>query len=326
MSPTDETLLRELQAAKAELAEELLEDPNVVGVGVGFAVRDGKLTRELALRIYVRTKFAEELLPQAELLSPERFGGLPIDVIESTYRPGCAVRRSTGSRALRRRPGSRTMWRPSLVGGISIGNPRLRLAGTLGSVFLTRGDGQPMLLTNWHVLLAGVGASGDPVWQPAPGYDAGGEDPFVALVERGVIDARMDAAVARLEGERRSVTDRVLGIGAIEGTAPPELGMEVWKSGAGSGRTRGMVDDASFTYLVQYPGFQQRFEDQVHVVSTTRGPMSCSGDSGALLVESTTKRAVGMLYAEEAGGSHLDFAVASPVRPILEEFGLTLRE
>jgi len=324
MVTVDGKLCERLRTVKEAVSEHLLQDPNVIGLGVGFAVRGGKLTLEPALRVYVRAKFPKELLPKEALFSRNRFDDLPVDVIEGSYRPASTMRYGGQQQSIPDPPESRTMWRPVLVGGISVGNSRLPCGGTLGAVFVAKTDDQPVVLTSWHVLLAGQGAPRDPVCQPAAVYHRSDNDTFIGFVDHGVIDERMDAAIARLEGTRRFTTGRVLSIGMLAGTAEPRLGMEVQKSGAGSGRTQGMIDDASFTYRVQYPGFQQLFKNQLHLISRTGRPMSCAGDSGSVLVEADTRRAVGLLYAEEAAMSSCDFAVASPIIPVLQELNIAL--
>jgi hypothetical protein len=61
---------------------EILNYPNVVGVGVGYRIKSGKPMDELCLVVYVEKK-----VPKAELLArdiiPEEIDGVKLDVVET---------------------------------------------------------------------------------------------------------------------------------------------------------------------------------------------------------------------------------------------------
>jgi len=77
----------EINAAIDELnqvREEWLKRPGVTAVDVGFKIKDGELTDELAIRVHVQRKLPPEALPEHELF-PEHLGNFSVDVIEATY-------------------------------------------------------------------------------------------------------------------------------------------------------------------------------------------------------------------------------------------------
>jgi hypothetical protein len=60
---------------------ELLEKPNVVGVGVGFRQKDGTPTETVALIVMVSRKLPASLLDPADQIPPV-IDGVPVDVQE----------------------------------------------------------------------------------------------------------------------------------------------------------------------------------------------------------------------------------------------------
>ncbi len=79
----------ELNAAIAELnkvRKNLLKQPGVTAADVGYKIRNGKMTDELAIRIHVKRKLPLEAIKEDELL-PERLGRFSVDVIEAEYGP-----------------------------------------------------------------------------------------------------------------------------------------------------------------------------------------------------------------------------------------------
>lgn len=71
--------LARVRAVKAAYEKELLRKPNVVGVGIGFRQREGKLTDELAIVVSVTHKVPlEDLAPEDRI--PGEIEGVPVDV------------------------------------------------------------------------------------------------------------------------------------------------------------------------------------------------------------------------------------------------------
>jgi hypothetical protein len=124
----------------------------------------------------------------------------------------------------------------------------------------------------------------------------------------------VDAALARPLVDS-SIQDEIMTIGAVSGTAPASLGMQVRKSGRTTGLTTGEITVLDATVSVGYgPGQTARFEGQI--VTT---PMSQPGDSGSLLVAGDSLRAVGLLFA----GSDQS-TIHSPIQAVLDCLDVTI--
>ncbi len=79
----------EVNAAIAELdkvRESWRKRPGVTAVDVGYKIKDGKLTDELAIRVYVKRKLPREAISAHELFA-ERLGRFSVDVIGAEYGP-----------------------------------------------------------------------------------------------------------------------------------------------------------------------------------------------------------------------------------------------
>jgi len=77
---SEEELAR-VRAVKAAYEQELMQKPNVVGVGIGMRRRGGRSTGELSIVVSVTRKVPpEKLLPQDVI--PRELEGVPVDVQE----------------------------------------------------------------------------------------------------------------------------------------------------------------------------------------------------------------------------------------------------
>jgi hypothetical protein len=73
--------IKRVSELKELMEDELLQKPNVVGVGVGLRQKGGVYTDEIALVVMVRKKVpAIELEPEDRI--PEAIENVPIDVLE----------------------------------------------------------------------------------------------------------------------------------------------------------------------------------------------------------------------------------------------------
>lgn len=139
--------------------EVLLGKPNVVGVGVGYKLVNGEPTSEQAVTVLVEKKLPLSALALDEVL-PVRLMksslAVPVDVIEVGKLVAQAY---TGK------------YRPA-PGGVSIGHYKIT-AGTLGSLVYDKISGEPLILSNNHVLANMNDAYlGDSILQPGT-YDKG---------------------------------------------------------------------------------------------------------------------------------------------------------
>lgn len=79
----------ELNAALGELdkvRERWLKRPGVTAIDVGYRVKGGRLTDELAIRVHVKRKLPREALNEDDLF-PGRLGDFVVDIIEAEYGP-----------------------------------------------------------------------------------------------------------------------------------------------------------------------------------------------------------------------------------------------
>lgn len=135
--------------------------PNVCGIGVGYKHKEMQRTDKLALIVFVEKKVKWEELSRGERI-PKIVGGLETDVIE------IGKVRLLGTRLERHRPAQP---------GISIGHYKIS-AGTFGAVVKDINTGEPLILSNNHILANGTSGRdgraqiGDPILQPGP-YDGG---------------------------------------------------------------------------------------------------------------------------------------------------------
>lgn len=198
--------------------------------------------------------------------------------------------------------------------GVSIGHWAVT-AGTLGAVVWDQATGEPLLLSNNHVLANattgrdGRARKGDPILQPGPadgtpGGPARVRRPAKAPEDHPDMVARLGRYVPlRLRGANLVdaatavpvspdvVSPEAVGLGRAVATAPARPGIVVRKSGRTTGVTEAEVYAIHASVRVEYPHGTLAFVDQI-----VCGPMSEPGDSGALVVD-PAGRAVGMVFA-----------------------------
>jgi len=284
----------------------VMDDDNVVAVGVSEKRVNNENTGELTVCFYVKKK-----------LAPSRVEG-------SRMVP--AVINMPGDRAVftdvkqlgELRPELQIKARP-LQSGYSIGHVKVT-AGTLGAI--VRKAGKYHVLSNSHVLaMSGKAHAGDKIVYPGP-MD-GGKAPanvvaqltdFVQFDTTGALVNHVDAALAEINPELYAKLNFAIHKAAsprVMGTA--RRGMKIVKSGRTTGKTRGEVIDVNFRFVMQYPGVKGKigFIDQVLCSRYSDG-----GDSGAIVVEEETGRIVGLHFAGASGGS-----VFNPIRAVRSALG-----
>lgn len=323
--------VRDLHAAKHEWSGRLLQtvraqgfralatgssvtpDQNVVGVGVGEQIVDDKPTGVLAVKFFVRLKYAEHELSRGNLL-PKNIDGLPVDVEETGL-----FRRFKSAM-----PNPKTKIRPAQP-GCSVGyrDPadQYLMAGTFGAVVRDRA-GQ-YILSNNHVLAdEGRLAAGAAIFQPGL-LDGGNANTdqiaaltrFIPLLPAG---NKVDGAVAQVS-RNDLVSKEILHIGAPAGVARAEIDMSVHKFGRTTSYRVGRIKSINTDVTVGYETGNFVFHDQIIITGARGHPFSAAGDSGSLILQRGTNKAVGLLFA--GSSSH---TIANHIEEVLQALQVTL--
>jgi len=292
---------------------QLLNRANIVAVGIGYKITNGKKTSTLGIVCSVSKKIQSWQLSNIDRV-PTNLNGILTDVIET------GIIHALRSPTERHRPAP---------GGVSVGHRNIT-AGTLGC--LVKKEGKSLILSNNHILANSNDAKiGDPILQPGP-HDGGHypedhianleefihiniiDDPSDCPIATNIVNFLnkvakifkrnsklqaisqaginlVDAAIARpLNPE--DVENWILRIGAIQGIAEGELGMAIQKSGRTTGLTAGKIQQIDVTVNVQYgEGKIAQFTDQLMA-----GAISQGGDSGSAILDENNNL-VGLLFA-----------------------------
>ena len=325
--------LEPLVAAKRELSQQLLQSPdrravrafaavspaptdNVVAVGIGEKITDGRPTGETAVKLFVRVKYAASELDSEHML-PTQHRGFTTDVEEiGLVRPFT----TTVASAAAARINPRRRMRPAQPGAsIGFRDPAnaFVMAGTFGA--LVHDPNGQYILSNNHVLADENGlAAGAPIFQPGlldggnPATDKIAElTRFVALQTAGANS--VDCAIARVLNPA-DASNAILKIGPPAGVAAAAIDMIVHKFGRTSGYTVGRVTSVDTDVVVTYGIGNVTFTQQVIIQSTGTQPFSKAGDSGSLIVARQTHQAVALLFAGSTThtiANHIDAVLAA---------------
>jgi hypothetical protein len=291
-------------------AVDLLNRPGVTGVGFGLRRRNGKLTDEVVVKVFVAYKRREGDMPGGAVL-PKKLdapqgASAYVDVEEMTA-PDIPPQHVPDADTASAESRLRVARRPA-VGGVSASHHRFPV-GTVAIGMRDRRNGAPCILSCSHVLSQlGNAYPGDTVLQPSP-IDGGAEPlatfgsilRWTPLQFGGTGRNLADAAIAACApGQAMSWVD---GIGTIKGVAPMASiahGEPVRKVGRTTGLTTGVV----YTFgavRANYRGLG--FGDTPALfVNQILAEISCGyGDSGSLLVDSEN-RAAGLLFGASPDG------------------------
>ncbi len=303
-----------LGAKKKDSAQQLrqiLDSPNVVGVGISEKISKGKRMGILALTFYVIKKINRKKLLGHEMVPPAIPPALsgPQAISTDVFELGGPIVLQANVN------------RSPIQPGFSIGHVKVT-AGTLGAV--VNGGGKKMLLSNSHVFAnSGKAKAGDKILYP--GKADGGKSPadvvatltkFGKFVVGGDYVNSVDCAVATpTAAALAKVQVAIPGIGVPKGTTAAQRGMKVVIEGRTSGKSTGEVKDTHFRFTVTYPGVGKvGFKDQILCTRYSKG-----GDSGSLVLDQKTSKAVGLHFAGAPEGS-----VSNPIGLVLKNMGVTL--
>ena len=297
---------------------------NVVGIGVGTKYVAGKETKTQCVRFYVANKIHKDALSAKDLL-PAEIDGIPTDVIVTGR---FHMLNTAANNKLRRRP-----IRPGTSVGFKIPPPNQNfvMAGTFGAV--VKKNAKRFILSNNHVLADnGVVALGAAIFQP--GLLDGGSvstDQVAKLTTfvkvKGTGSNKVDCAIAEILPGIPVNPRHMPNVGKLNSTTPIPAAenMLVMKTGRTTGHTIGKIIDVAADVNVGFNDANGNdivalFTDQMIIVGTpTPGGFSTNGDSGSLIVDRTSKRATGLLFA--GSSSH---TVANHIADVLAALGVTL--
>ena len=326
MMNVDRMTIARARLALREAQGGWLFDPNVTLIGLGWPERKGQLAEDkLAIRFHVRQKlsgFALEAAVEAGKTRqiPPKFGDFDRDVVQATYRPQWWP--WWVSRPRRRAANPRAMRAVPMRGGISIGNERHHNYGTLGALVVDRDTPElSMCLSNWHMLVGDWGARlGQRILQPGR-KDGGSNADTVATLTRDAMSSNLDAAVAILTGSRQLINDQ-LGLGPVKGVCRPELGMEVVKSGRETGITHGRIVEIESSATMSFARLT-RIIRHIMVIDQRQPSelVSSGGDSGAVWLDRTSMKAVGLHFA---GSDFPEQALAMDMTSVLDALNVNI--
>jgi hypothetical protein len=310
---------------------ELVSDYRIRQTAVGYKIKDGKLTDEVGIIIFVSKKLDESKLQSLQIQPiPKHIEGVVTDVQTARFFP----RMADDSR-----------YRP-IEGGIATIRHPSQYVGTLG--LIVRKRNKLYGITNNH-----VGANEDVLGTRPPAAKKG--DPWVqpsnGSVPRDLIaklyrwnrlrpqapsnvnyyDFAMGEIVEpALSGAKNN---EIKDIGAVKGSEDIDLGNIVMKRGRTTLKTVGRVIATDARVYVPYQGYNCDFIGQVLIIGhpDPNVPFSLGGDSGSCIVSSepdartNAHKLKALLFAggenEETG---FDETVASPIRRIMRDFALRI--
>jgi hypothetical protein len=288
---------------------------SVHGIGVGPKEVLGRRTGELAVRMYVIQKVPRYALRLRDRL-PAHLDGIPVDVVEcepcwlnSGKRPPADPVTSGTSTA---------------CDGVPYGT-----VGAFCRSIRTGDDPErTLVLSNNHVLANLKGSPGAPIYQPGPEDADGPLNEYAKLlrawpIEPGTTPNQIDAAVGTVNvGVEHDIV--IPGdIGPLRGTSRARERVAVCKYGRTTQYTEGVVTDLHCTEIVGIaPSRVARFVDQIRIERTARFPVFADkGDSGSLVLETGTGRAVGLFFAGPISGH---YGLANHIRSVLERLEIEL--
>jgi hypothetical protein len=313
-------LLGRAAEVKERHADRLMANPDVVGAGVGVT-RDGKPG------VIILTKRAGVVGVPTEL------EGVPVEVVvtgEIFAIPAHAEEPSVGAKGKARIDRTQSFDRPVPI-GVSTGNAKECSAGTIGARVKDLGSsGSVYALSNNHVYARENHAQiGDTILQPglydtqciiASNNELGTLADYVPIIFSTSASNTIDAAIAVSTKDNLGNATPADGYGTPSATtvnaSDVSAGLAVMKYGRTSGQTKGSIYLTNGTILVGYSSGTARFVNQIGVLGS-RGAFIKAGDSGSLLVTSSGKNPVGLLFAGDSSGK---YAFANPIGDVLSNF------
>ncbi len=188
--------------------------------------------------------------------------------------------------------------------------------GTIGGWLIHPPSGQRFGFGNCHVLAAlGRATVGAPLFQH--GHIIGALHAYMTLDQ--AYYNRADAALFRVDPRTQLRWAHPPPIGNVE----PHVGMRVYKHGATTGRTTGVVIGIGRSQRITFGGLPYFF-DGVIAIQGINGNFSEIGDSGALVMSTDDQCAVGMLFAKHPKTNEAYAFPISAAAPLLKTLHYTV--
>ena len=313
-------LLGRAAEAKERHVDRLMGNPDVVGAGVGVT-QDGRPG------VIILTKRAGVAGVPTEL------EGVPVEVVVTGEIFAIPVhdKEPPLSAEVKGKGGiNRTQAFPLPVPiGVSTGNANECSAGTIGA--RVKNSNGVYALSNNHVYARENDAQpGESILQPGL-YDTQcvfnsnnvigtlSDDEPIAFDTSA--NNTIDAAIAESSTSDLGNATPADGYGTPSATTvDASVGLAVMKYGRTSGQTKGSIYLTNGTILVGYSSGTARFIKQIGVLGS-RGAFIKAGDSGSLLVTSSGKNPVGLLFAGDSSGK---YAFANPIELVLDAFRVSI--
>lgn len=310
---------------------ELVSRYRVRQTAVGYKIKNGKLTNEIGIIVYVSKKRPEFKLRSLQVEPiPKLIEGFITDVQPVRFFP----RKADDAR---HRP---------IQGGIATIRYPSEYVGTLGLI-ISRGN-KLYGITNNHVganedvmgIRPASAKKGDPWVQPSSGRLP--RDLIARLYRWNRLKPQSpgninyyDFAMGEIvEPALKGAKDhQIRDIGTVEGIEDIQLGDKVIKRGRTTRKTTGKVIAIDARVYVPYQGYNCDFAGQVTIIGdpNPKIPFSLGGDSGSCIVSSETygrrksHKAKALLFAGgENDETGFDETLASPMRKIARDFAIRI--
>jgi len=313
-----------VQAAVRQVAREYLRDPNINSVGVGYATRQGKRTRRLAMQFTVGRKLAPEQLEAARTRPIPRSitaNGITFDtdVLERDFEhhPTAVDAITKAERKRRLDP---------IMPGISVGHVD-STAGTLGCLVREIATGETRMLSNWHVLHGETGKLGDEIVQPGPYDDNRIAQNVCGRLVRSFLGLAGDCAIASIINRDAVETIAELDV-AVRSVGDPELDDRVIKSGRTTAVTYGVVTRVHTISRLTYGTLGEQLIGGFEIGPDEDNPapsneISMGGDSGsAWMAVSDSGAARDMMVGLHFAGETVEpaeYAIAAYASSVFEK-------
>ncbi|ACT33720.1 MULTISPECIES: hypothetical protein [Clostridium] len=281
-----------------------LNKANVVGVGLGYKIKNGFNTFQKCLSVFVINKLPSCNMSSNDMI-PSYYSGIPTDVV------------NTGAFHFQK---LNKKIRP-VSGGYDIGPALIRQGGTLGCVVTD--DKFLYILTCNHIITFEESLPLNySITQPSYAY--GGDPPkdTIATLSKYVPISYststneginyVDCAIAKILNPSE-VSSKITFLGNIKGLAKPSLGLYVQKVGVTSELTSGTITSIGTAIKINGLQGESIFLDQI-----TTSKMGDPGDSGSILLN-RNKQAIGMFMSGNSTRSTFN-----PIETVLSNINVKL--